>query len=492
MKYILAVDQGTTSTRAIVFDEQAQPLGLAQQKITQFFPQSGWVEHDAEEIWQSVLHCCHQAIKAANIPFEKITAIGITNQRETTVIWDKKTGKPIYPAIVWQDRRTTKQCETIKKAISESIVQEKTGLLIDPYFSATKIAWILDHIPDARQRAAKNELAFGTIDCFLLWKLTQGKRHATDITNASRTLLFNIHTGKWDTELLNIFKIPINLLPEVLENCAAFGKTDVSLFEKEIPITAMAGDQQASLVGQACFNPGMIKSTYGTGTFLMLNTGTKLILSQHRLLSTIAYQLNGQITYALEGSIFASGSAIQWLRDKLGLIKTASESETLASRVNDNGGVYFVPAFTGLGAPFWDPHARAAILGLTRDSNVAHIVRAALESVAFRTRDLVDLMAKDITFPMKEIRVDGGMVVNNWLMQFLADILNIPVEQPKIIETTALGVAYLAGLGAGIYSSLDQIAKLWRCERRFEPQMSTEIRQQLYSNWQAAIKKILS
>jgi glycerol kinase len=488
MQYILAIDQGTTSTRAVVFNALAQPQGFAQKEFTQYFPRPGWVEHDSEEIWQTVLECCQQAIKNANVSVNDITVIGITNQRETTIIWDRKTGKPIYNAIVWQDRRTAELCEKIKQTTSESFIQEKTGLLIDPYFSATKIAWLLDQVPDARKQAKNGELAFGTIDTFLLWRFTNGKVHATDITNASRTSLLNIHNGEWDAELLNLFAIPQQILPKVLENCADFGKTN--LFGKEIPITAMAGDQQASLVGQACFTPGMLKSTYGTGAFIMLNTGAKIPTSKNRLLTTIAYSIHGNTAYALEGSIFSAGSIVQWLRDQLKVIQRAGDSEQLAKNIPDNHGVYFVPAFTGLGAPHWNPHIRGMIYGLTRATGVPHIVRAGLEAVAYQTNDLITAMQKDISIPITELRVDGGMTANNWLMQFLSDILNLTLKRPVYLETTAIGIAYLAGLGADIYNSLEQVAEIWQQDRQFKPSMSAEQRDRNYLGWKQALEKV--
>jgi len=498
--FLLAIDQGTTSTRAMIFNHLGQPISIYQLALKQYFPQPGWVEHDPEEIWQATLTCCRQAVQKANLVFNDICAIGITNQRETTIIWDKATGEPIHRAIVWQDRRTAEFCQQLSQAgyelpnespNYESKIQLKTGLLLDPYFSASKIHWLLETIPHARERAERGELAFGTIDCFLLWRLTRGAQHITDATNAARTLLYNIHTQEWDKELLDLFKIPRSLLPQVQDNTAHFGLTHSSLFGKEIPILAMAGDQQAALVGQACFQPGMIKSTYGTGAFLILNTGQKAVASQNRLLTTIAYRLNGVTTYGIEGSIFSAGSSIQWLRDKLCLFKEAGETENLAANLQDNGGVYLVPAFTGLGAPYWAPNARGSIEGLTRDSERAHVARAALEAVAYQTRDLLDAMMADGAIQTIDIRVDGGMVVNNWLMQFLADMLQLPVERAVVNETTALGVAYLAGLQAGVFTSLEQISKLWQCNRRFEPRMNKDRVNKLYQGWLAAVKCVL-
>ncbi len=489
--YLLAIDQGTTSARAIIFDREARTISKRQIEIKQYFPEPGWVEHDPEEIWQSVLACCRQAVAAADLSFQDIVAIGITNQRETTVLWDRTNGTPIHRAIVWQDRRTAEQCQAMSASGQEELIRSKTGLLLDPYFSASKISWLLDHVPGARKRAEKGELMFGTIDSFILWRLTQGARHATDATNASRTLLFNIHTQEWDKDLLHLFNIPSQLLPQVLDSCTDFGTTHPSLFDFDIPIRALVGDQQAALIGQTCFQPGMIKSTYGTGTFLILNTGEKAITSKNRLLTTIAYRLHGKTTYALEGSIFSAGTIVQWLRDKLHLFKAAQETEALAASVASNEGVYFVPAFTGLGAPYWTPNARASIQGLTRDSQLEHIVRAGLEAVAYQTRDLLDAMIADGAAQLTEIRVDGGMTVNNWLMQFLADILNLPVERPKVTETTALGAAFLAGMGSGIFKSFKQISQLWQCDRRFEPQMSAEVRNHFYQNWHNAVKRVL-
>ena len=491
--YLLAIDQGTTSTRAVVFDAAGQPKGQHQIELRQSFPNDGWVEHDPEEIWQSTLSCCQRAIQSVGITAKDIVGIGISNQRETTIIWDRKTGQPIYPAIVWQDRRTTEQCHQLskQKGLEESITK-KTGLLIDPYFSATKVRWILDHISNAQARAEKGELAFGTVDTFLLWRLTNGKSHATDASNASRTMLFNIHTQLWDKELLELFQIPESLLPEVYDNAMQFGKTDPTLFQHEIPITGMAGDQQAATVGQACFSRGMVKSTYGTGCFVFMNTGNKVVVSKSRLLSTVAYRLNNQVTYGLEGSIFVAGAAVQWLRDAVHLIGNANETQTMALSVEDTGGVYMVPAFTGLGAPYWDPQARAALLGLTRDSRVEHIVRAALEAVCYQTRDLMQAMMSDSASNIRTLRVDGGMVVNDWLLQFLTDMLDVNVERPHCVETSALGAAFLAGLGAGVFQSLDEISELWCLEKKFTPKMPADKRDVLYQGWHEAVERILS
>ena len=489
MQALIAIDQGTTSTRSIVFDRRGQRLGVAQLELPQSYPQSGWVEHDAAQIWEHTVRSVRGALQDAGLQAADIAGIGITNQRETTVIWDRATGEPIHPAIVWQDRRTSEFCR--KHASKSEWLAERTGLLLDPYFSATKIAWILDHVDGARARAEAGELAFGTIDCWLLYKLTGGQVHATDATNASRTLLFNLRTQDWDDELLKIFKVPAALLPEVKDCAADFGKTDPALFGAPIRIAGIAGDQQAATVGQACFEPGMIKSTYGTGCFAVLNLGTEFVRSRNRLLTTTAYRLNGETTYALEGSIFIAGAAVQWLRDALQLIGHAGDTEALARSLDDNGGVYLVPAFTGLGAPYWDPDARGAVIGLTRDAGIAHFARAALESVAYQTRDLMIAMADDALQPM-EVRVDGGMVVNDWVVQGLADILQIPALRPQVVETTALGAAYLAGLQVGVYDSLEDISALWQTERRFEPQMPAQRATELYQGWQAAVARVRS
>lgn len=490
-KYLLAIDQGTTSTRAVLFNLQGQPVDFSQLPLQQYFPHDGWVEHDPAEIWQATLSCCRDVLKKVGTTAKEIVGIGITNQRETTIIWDRKTGKAIHNAIVWQDRRTSNVCQELaaKPGVSQ-MVQNKTGLLLDPYFSATKINWLLDHVPNARQRALKGELAFGTVDSFLLWQLTKGKVHATDATNAARTMIFNIRTQQWDSELLQLFNVPTTLLPEVKDNCADFGDTDAEWFGAPIAIAGMAGDQQAALVGQACFEPGTVKSTYGTGCFLLFNTGTQIVESQNQLLTTIGYRLNGEVTYATEGSIFAAGSTVQWLRDQMHFVKDSADSEHFASTVADNGGVYLVPAFTGLGAPYWDPLVRGAILGLTRDTQIAHIVRAGLESIAYQTCDLLEAIINDgATHPIA-LRVDGGMVRNNWVMQFLADMLKIPVDRAAVVETTALGVAYLAGLQTGCYQSLNEIASLWQSQRRFEPVLSDELRTAWYQGWKKAVIKV--
>jgi len=487
--YLLAIDQGTTSSRAIIFGKDGLPVASAQMEFTQHFPHDGWVEHDPEEIWSSTLSVCKDAISKAGIDAGQIAGIGITNQRETTIVWDRESGEPIYKAIVWQDRRTADICENLKASGLEEDVVQKTGLLIDPYFSATKISWILDHVEGARAKAEQGKLAFGTIDSFLLWRLTGGQSHKTDATNASRTSLFNIHTQEWDTELLSAFNVPQSVLPEVLDSSDDFGITVPELLGASVPVYGIAGDQQAALIGQACFQPGMAKSTYGTGCFLMLNTGDKPVRSENRLLTTVAYRLNGRTTYAVEGSIFVAGATIQWLRDGLQLIDCASKAEAMAVETGSDNPVYLVPAFTGLGAPYWDPHARGAIHGLTRDTGIADIVTAGLQSVCYQTKDLVRAMQNDGA-SYKALRVDGGMVVNNWLMQFLSDVLNVTVDRPKITETTALGVAYLAGLKAGLYEGLDEISELWHREHRFEPHMQPEKREKLYSGWLDAVERV--
>lgn len=488
-RYILAIDQGTTSSRAILYTETGAIEAVKQQEFPQHFPQDGWVEHDPEDIWTSVRETCRGVIDEAGISASDIAAAGITNQRETTIIWDRATGAPIHPAIVWQDRRTADYCEKLRAEGLETLISETTGLLIDPYFSATKMRWILDQVPGSQERAERGELAFGTVDTFLLWRFTGGRSHYTDASNASRTLLFNIHEQEWDKRLLDLFNIPLSLLPEVLDSSDDFGVIDADLLGASIPIYGVAGDQQAALFGQACFHEGMAKSTYGTGCFLMLNTGTSALKSNHRLLTTVAYRLNGVTTYALEGSIFIAGAAIQWLRDGLKLISVAQESEPLAEQTSMNHGVYMVPAFTGLGAPYWDPNARGAIFGLTRDTGIKEIVTAGLQSVCYQTKDLQKAMEKDGQRPTG-LRVDGGMVENNWVLQFLADILGATVDRPKMFETTSLGAAYLAGLRVGIFESLEQLETLWQCDRRFEPAMSKERRDELYDGWIGAVRKL--
>jgi glycerol kinase len=487
MVALLAIDQGTTSTRAILFDRGGNRLAVAQRELPQHFPQSGWVEHDARRIWEDTLACARAVLRDARLTAGEVASIGITNQRETTVLWDRATGEPIHNAIVWQDRRTSAFCQQHQDR--NDWLNARTGLLLDPYFSATKIAWLLQHVPGARRRAERGELAFGTIDSWLLWKLTGGKAHVTDATNASRTALFNLTTQDWDEELLQFFDVPRALLPRVLDCAADFGSTDAALFNGSVAIGGVAGDQQAATIGQACFEPGMVKSTYGTGCFIVLNTGPELKRSRNRLLSTVAYRLNGQPTFALEGSIFIAGAAVQWLRDALHLIQSAGETEPLARSIDGSHGVYLVPAFTGLGAPYWDPEARGALFGLTRDTGIAQIVRAGLEAMGYQTRDLMQAMAHDAVVPT-ELRVDGGMVVNDWLSQNLADMLQLPVVRPQTVETTALGAAFLAGLQAGVYSSLDDIAQLWQAERRFVPQMQVAHADALYSGWQDAVRRV--
>ena len=485
----MAIDQGTTSTRAIIFNKQGQACFTSQQELAQHYPADGWVEHNPEEIWQTTLTVCRDALKQCRSSGGTVTAIGITNQRETTVVWNRETGKCLYNAIVWQDRRTADTCEALRSKINLTQLADKTGLLLDPYFSATKIAWILDNVDGARKLAEQGKLAFGTTDCFLIWRLTGGKVHATDATNASRTLVFNIKTQQWDPQLLKLFNVPANMLPEVKNSADDFGTTEKDILGQAIQITGVAGDQQAALVGQACFKPGMIKSTYGTGCFVILNTGECAVKSKNKLLTTIGYRINGKVTYALEGSIFVAGAAVQWLRDGLQLIDTASQTESLAKSLDSNNNVYLVPAFTGLGAPYWNPNARGAIFGLTRDTGIAEIVRATLESVCYQTSDLMTAMQND-GINITSLRVDGGMVENNWILQFLADVLNIPVERPMVTETTALGVAYLAALGAGMYSSLEEVHKQWQCDKIFIPQISPELRTQLLKAWSSAVDKV--
>ena len=490
MSCLLAIDQGTTSSRAIVFDRNGSREAQAQREFRQYYPEDGWVEHDAAQIWQDCLQLCRDVLKEAGKSAGEVAAIGITNQRETTVLWERDTGKPVAPAIVWQDRRTADLCDELRADGKEALVQQRTGLLLDPYFSATKLAWLLDNVPAARQRAEAGELAFGTIDSWLLWNLTGGQVHATDATNASRTLLFDIHRQCWDEELLALFRIPAALLPDVRDSAADYGQTDASLFGGPIAVAGIAGDQQAALVGQACFSPGMVKSTYGTGCFMVLNTGRTAVQSRNRLLTTVGYRLNGETTYALEGSIFVAGAAIQWLRDGLRLISHASETEALARSVGSAKGVYLVPAFTGMGAPWWDPHARGALLGLTRDTGIAEVVTAGLESVCYQTLDLLEAMGADAGARPTALRVDGGMVVNNWLTQTLADILGIRVDRPEVTETTALGAAYLAGLQVGLFTSLEDVAGRWQCEQSFMPSLDEPSRQQRHAGWRRAVARV--
>ena len=483
---ILAIDQGTTSTRAMIFDRNARPIAVAQQELPQIYPADGWVEHDPEEIWQATLAVCREAL--ANAP--AVAAIGITNQRETTVLWERDSGKPLHNAIVWQDRRGAALCQKLEQAGHGAALGKITGLRLDPYFSASKIAWLLEKIPGARERAAAGDLAIGTIDTFLLWRLTGGKLHATDATNASRTMLFDIHRQEWSEEMLALFGVPRKLLPEVRDCSADYGTSEPSLFGRSVPILGIAGDQQAATVGQACFASGMIKSTYGTGCFVLLNTGDIAPQSKNRLVTTIALRLSGKASYALEGSIFVAGAAVQWIRDGLGLVANAGETEAMAASLPGNSGVYLVPAFTGLGAPYWDPGARGAIFGLTRDVGRREIARAALEAVCYQTQDLMEAMAADGAPKPTALRVDGGMTKNDWLMQFLADILDLPVERPVVTETTALGAAYLAGLRAGLWSSTQDIAKHWQRDRLFEPAMKAGERDRLYAGWKDAVARV--
>ncbi len=489
-RHILAIDQGTTSSRAIVFDETGNLVATAQREFPQIYPNAGWVEHDPEDIWATTVAVCRSVLDEIGRKGDgdKVAAVGITNQRETTVVWDRATGSPVYNAIVWQDRRTADVCARLKADGREAMVTGRSGLVIDPYFSATKVAWILDNVAGARQRAERGELAFGTIDSFLLWRLTSGRTHATDASNASRTMLYNIHDNTWDAELLRMLRIPESMMPQVMDCSGDFGTIDANHLGRALPIAGVAGDQQAATIGQGCFEPGMIKSTYGTGCFVVLNTGDKPVPSHNRLLTTIAYRLGGRTTYAIEGSIFIAGAAVQWLRDALGIVKSAQETEALARSLADNDGVYLVPAFTGLGAPHWDPDARGTIFGLTRNAGTAHFARAALEAVCYQTRDLFEAMAEDGVRPTG-LRVDGGMVGNDWMIQFLADILGIPVDRPVVTETTALGAAYLAGLHAGVYGSLDELTTHWQREARFEPAMPVETRDRLVDGWNRAVER---
>jgi glycerol kinase len=492
MDCLLAIDQGTTSTRCILFDREGRSLYSVQRELEQHFPDDGWVEHDAEEIWASTLELLRSIKLHAAQQDWRIAGIGITNQRETTVLWHRKTGKPIARAIVWQDRRTAETCRKLVAAGHHASVQQKTGLLLDSYFSATKIGWLLDNVEGARAMAERGDLAFGTIDTFLLWRLTGGTSHATDATNAARTLLYDIHRQAWDDELLSLFNVPAALLPEVKDNAADFGTTAPGLFDDPITIGGMAGDQQAATIGQACFTPGMVKSTYGTGCFMVMNTGAKPVPSKNALLTTLAYRLDGKPTYALEGSIFVAGATVQWLRDGLRLIESAGQTEALAARLGNNAGVYLVPAFTGLGAPYWDPDARGAIFGLTRATGIAEIVRAALEAVCYQTSDLLAAMKADGAGDITELRVDGGMAANGWLMQFLANVLAIPVTRPKVTETTALGAAYLAGLQAGIFGGLDDLTARWQRDATFEPGLAGTERETLLAGWRKAVDRVRS
>jgi glycerol kinase len=490
VKTILSIDQGTTSSRAILFGADGAIIGIRQKELKLYTPHSGWVEQNPEDIWNDTLWAVQSLLKDYPEETKELASIGITNQRETTILWDRKSGKPLYNAIVWQDRRTADFCASIKD--HEKTVADKTGLLCDPYFSGPKIRWVLDNVEGARKKAEAGDLAFGTVDCFLLWRLTGGRVHATDATNASRTMLYNIRENKWDDDLLKLLDIPKSLLPEVKDNIGSFGATDISLLGKSYSIGGMAGDQQAALFGQACFEEGMVKSTYGTGCFALMNIGKTFRKSENRLLTTIGYRTGGETTYAIEGAIFVAGAAIQWLRDGLGLFSNASESEGLATSVNDNGGVYFVPAFTGLGAPYWQPNARGLISGLSRGTTAAHITRAALEAQGYQTRDLMDAFIADGGHDPKVIRADGGLVANHFMCQFLADMIGKPVEIPKVSETTALGAAYMAGLDAGLYKGFDDIAARWSRARRYEPAMNTDARNALYAGWKKTITGLLS
>lgn len=489
---ILAVDQGTTSSRAIVFDTQGGIVAAAAQEIPNLYPQAGWVEQRPEDIYRSTVAVCRDALAGAEAAGVEVLTMGVTNQRETTLLWDRHSGEPVHNAIVWQDRRTAEHCARLGRQGHEAEITARTGLLLDPYFSATKLAWLLEHVEGVRRNAEAGRLAFGTVDSYLLWRLSGGRVHATDATNAARTLLFNIHTQRWDEDLLALFGVPATVLPEVHDCAAEFARTDAAPLGRVLPVQGIAGDQHAAMVGQGCFSPGMVKSTYGTGCFALLNTGTRPVPSRNRLLTTLAYRINGEPTYALEGSIFIAGAAIKWLRDSLGLLRTAAESEDYARRVESNRGVYFVPAFTGLGAPHWDPHARGALLGITQDTGPAEIARAALESVCYQTHDLMLAMANDAGESPRELRVDGGMAANAWLLQRLADLTGVIVERPRVIETTALGAAYLAGLQAGVWSSWDEIGRHWQADARYEPSISASERDQCLLGWRQSLQRVLT
>jgi len=493
MNHILAIDQGTTSSRAIVFDDAMKPVATAQQEFAQHFPKSGWVEHDPADLWQTTLATCRKAIENAGLTAKDIAGIGITNQRETTLLWDRATGKPLHKAIVWQDRRTADYCRELREAGHEALITARTGLLADPYFSGTKLRWLLETIPDARARAARGELAFGTVDSWLIWNLTGGSAHVTDATNAARTLLYDIHEGRWSAEICDLFGIPTAVLPEVKDCAADFGMTDPALFGAPIPILGVAGDQQAATIGQACFHPGMMKSTYGTGCFALINTGQEAVISKNRLLTTIAYRLDGQTTYALEGSIFIAGAVVQWLRDGLGIITSAAETQDLADKADPHQNVILVPAFVGLGAPYWNAECRGAAFGLTRGTGPAEIARAALESVGFQTRDLLEAMRADMGMTGEAtLRVDGGMTASDWTMQFLADITSARVDRPTILETTALGAAWLAGQRAGVYPKMEEFEKSWALEHSFLPDISEGTRQKRYASWKKAVAATMS
>jgi glycerol kinase len=491
-QYILALDQGTTSSRAIVFEHDGSIKAVAQKEFEQIFPKPGWVEHDATEIWSTQMGVMHEALSSANLRASDIAAIGITNQRETVVVWDRKTGVPIYNAIVWQDRRTAPLCDELREQGFAEIFQQKTGLVLDAYFSGTKVKWILDNIPGARARAQAGELAFGTIDSWLTFKLTNGELHITDASNASRTLLFNIHTGQWDDILLEILDVPRQMLPEVRSSSEVYGETEEGLLGSRVKIAGIAGDQQAATFGQVCFERGMAKNTYGTGCFMLLNTGTDAVPSKNKLLTTVAWKVNERVDYALEGSVFMAGAVVQWLRDGLGIIRSSSEVETLAATVKSAEGVFLVPAFVGLGAPYWDSYARGTIIGMTRGTTAAHIARAALESIAFQSAEVLEAMRKDSNVDLRELRVDGGASANNYLMQFQADILGVPVVRPKVTETTALGAAYLAGLAVGFWQSQAEIAEQWQVDRLFVPEMSVDERETRMAMWKRAVQRSMN
>lgn len=487
-KFVMALDQGTTSSRAILFDKDGQIRQVAQKEFTQLYPQPGWVEHDPEEIWSSQFSVLAETLAKAAITTNEVAAIGITNQRETTVVWERSTSRPIYNAIVWQDRRTAAYCDRLKAEGWGPAIQEKTGLLVDAYFSATKLKWILDNVPGAREKAVKGELAFGTIDSWLSWKLTNGKVHVTDASNASRTMLMNIHTGEWDTDLLKLFDIPASVLPEIIQSSKVYGVTESVVKHANIPLAGIAGDQQAALFGQQCTQPGMVKNTYGTGCFMLMHTGAKAVHSANNLLTTIAWKINNRIEYAVEGSIFIGGAVVQWLRDGLHLIRSSADIEDLATRVDSTDGVYIVPAFAGLGAPHWNQHARGTVFGLTRGSTTAHIARAALESIAYQTMDVLKAMEQDAGLPIKELRVDGGATINNTLMQFQCDLLQVPVIRPVVYETTALGAAYLAGLGVGYWESVADIQQQWKADKIFHPERSAAVMEPFIKGWNRAVK----
>lgn len=491
-QYILALDQGTSSSRAIVFDSKGTPVSVSQKEFTQFFPQPGWVEHNPMEIWSSEAAVIAESISAIDINGKNIAAIGITNQRETTIVWDAETGTPVYNAIVWQDRRTSEYCDSLKAQGLTEMIRSKTGLIVDAYFSATKIRWILENVPGARQKAEEGKLRFGTVDTWLVWMLTRGEAHVTDVSNASRTMLLNINTLQWDDELLSLFGIPKSMMPQVRSSSEVYGHTKTTIFAHPVPIAGIAGDQQAALFGQMCTEPGSVKNTYGTGCFLLMNSGTKPIMSSNNLLTTVAWKIGDTVNYALEGSIFVAGSVVQWLRDGLGIIRSSAEVEALATSVPDNAGVFFVPALTGMGAPYWDQYAKGTITGLTRGATAAHIARAALEGIAFQTMDIVEAMKKDAGVDLKELKVDGGASRNNFLMQFQSEVLGVEVIRPKVTETTAIGAAYLAGLAVGFWDSIDTVKQQWQQERTFSPEMPQEKVEALKAGWKDAVGRTLS